>query len=114
MAEDKEEKPTSHDGNDNINMNCINKSEHNTSTVTTVANDTSSSEAEQKSQLEDDINKGTEEVCTNEDIELETVPMDTSDTDNTILVSNTNNDTNSLSETMKTKDSSSDTIKGKI
>ena len=102
-----DEKPTSVESNDNINNRSMDTTDNNAATVTDIRV-TSSSETEQNKQLEKDIKDDEDASPTGENNDQENVQMDTSETENTNLVNNSNSD-NSLSDGSKTKDDNLDT-----
>ena len=100
----------SKEDNDNVNNNSSNSSGNNAAIETQTGNlNSCTTETEQKLPCENEPKDGIEEVSHSiEKEELEDVKMDTSETDNLILVTNSSVD-NSLSDDSKTKEESLDT-----
>ena len=107
-----EENTLNHDSQDNVNNNSSNKSDHSAATVTDSSNASPSpTDMEKESQLEDEIKdekRGVEVSGAGEKIQTDNVPMDTSEIDNTSLVTNPTDDKSS-SEGSDTKDDNLDT-----
>ena len=104
-----DETSMSKEDNDNVNNNSTNSSGNNAAKETQTGNlNSCTTETELKLPCENEPKDGIEEVSPSIEKEELDVKMDTSDTDNLILVTNSSVD-NSLSDDSKTKEESLDT-----